>query len=107
MRWTLILALTIAACGGGGSDSGICTPCSPSGECGAGLLCAAPGTWCTRSCTSDVDCGGDHCVSDNVGNGYCFPACDHSASRCTDYPAGVSCQSLHSKTNELVKVCSE
>jgi hypothetical protein len=43
----------------------------------------------------------------NSGAMYCFPACDHDASRCSMYPAAVGCQMMHSATEVLVRVCSE
>ena len=105
MRWVMLLFLGLAACGS--SDNGVCKLCSTDPECGAGLSCDGPSLWCTKSCSNDSDCKGDHCMLINAGGAFCFPACDHDASRCSMYAVGVSCQSLHDAHGVLVKVCSE
>jgi hypothetical protein len=106
MKLLLILFFTSAACDN--TNYGVTTPCSRDAQCGAGLHCVGASRWCTRSCTSDADCGGDHCMAYSLsGAAVCFPTCDGDESKCSHYGSGVSCQSMHNVSGSLVQVCSE
>jgi hypothetical protein len=83
--------------------------CTAEAQCASDLclsVTGAPGVtgWCSASCTTSSQCGGDGinwCVATQSGN-YCYPDCSHG---CGDYTSAV-CSSVTTTDGFIESVCN-
>jgi hypothetical protein len=92
--------------GGAGGSGGIGSPCTGSGTCGSGTNAGTcNGRWCTRPCTTSIDCPGNNwCIRNNAGTNTCFVGCTSNAN-CASL-TGTTCQSATTIDDLPMSVCS-
>lgn len=88
------------------TTAGIGDPCDSDADCAEG---ACNGSWCTTTCSTNVDCGFNSagqfnwCMNTDAGSAMCFSGC--SSASCAAYP-GSSCQTYTATNGAAAKICS-
>lgn len=93
--------------GTGGSGGGIGSPCTTAmAPCGSGTNAGTcNGRWCTKTCTTSVDCPGNNwCIRNNAGTNTCFVGCTTSTN-CAQF-SGTVCQSGSDVSGLPIMVCT-